>query len=47
MPVGTTAWLPEKLLDGGHKVGELVSVKINGGWCDGEVTGRTVEGDGK
>ena len=47
MPVGACAFLPEKLLDGGFKVGELVSVKVNGGWCDGEVSGRTVEGDGK
>lgn len=47
MPHGAEMWLPEKTLDGGFKVGELVSVKVQGGWSDGEVIGKTVDGEGK
>ena len=47
LPLGTEMWLPEKLLDAGFKVGEFLNVKVNGGWCEGEVVGKTVDGEGE
>lgn len=43
LPPGTEMWLPEKSIDAGFKKGELVSVKVNGGWCEGEVFGMVEE----
>lgn len=48
LPTGTEMWLAEKHLDAGFKEGDFVSVKVNGGWTEGEVVGKTVtDGDGK